>query len=245
MNICIDQGNTRVKVGVFNGHQLLRTEVTTQLDANYMTSLIGDSDGIRCIYASVARQDNSVADFLTARFGDDFIRFDHTTPVPITNNYATPETLGLDRLAAAVGAYSIMPAHNLLIIDAGTAVTYDMVEAPGIYVGGNIAPGVQMRLRALHDYTGRLPLVDVAAGTIPFIGNDTQSAIRSGVLNGIGMEMEGYVSRLGNKYGKLCVFLTGGDAPLFHNRLNFANFAEPNLVLIGLNSILDFNATTT
>ena len=142
--------------------------------------------------------------------------------------------------AAAVGAWSMKPGHNLLVVDAGTAVTYDFVSADGTYLGGNIAPGIELRLKSLHDYTGALPLVQ-ARGDAPMLGHDTETAIRSGVINGIRNELEGYVNELSAIYPAVLVFLTGGDAEFFDIKAKSTTFAVPDLVLRGLARITEFN----
>ncbi|MBQ5722460.1 MAG: type III pantothenate kinase, partial [Bacteroidaceae bacterium] len=166
--------------------------------------------------------------------------FSHETPVPITNRYRSPKTLGADRLAAAVGARSLKPGKDLLIIDAGTCITYEVIDAKGNYWGGNIAPGMQMRLRALNEFTAKLPLVS-AEGNVPGMGYDTETAIRSGVLRGMKYEIEGYIRSMRSKYPKLLVFLTGGDKINFDATIKSIIFADKFIVPRGLNKILDYN----
>ena len=165
------------------------------------------------------------------------VRFNSSTPLPLEINYRTPGTLGSDRLAAAVGAWNDAPGRNLLVIDAGTAITIDFVGKDGKYNGGNIAPGIKMRLRALHEYTSRLPMVD-KEGDTPTIGHDTETAIRSGVINGVCHEIEGYIDEFKQKYCDLLVFLTGGDEKPLKNRIKNCIFADKYLVAKGLNRIL-------
>jgi type III pantothenate kinase len=145
----------------------------------------------------------------------------------------------MDRLAAAVGAY-MQVKGNVLIIDMGTAITYDFVDSEGNYRGGNIAPGMQMRLKALHDYTARLPLV-AAEGAHPHLGEDTETAIRCGVIDGIRYEIEGYLRQFFLKYHNLSVFFTGGDELYFEDEIKKRIFADKLLVLKGLNEILSYN----
>jgi len=166
------------------------------------------------------------------------IRFNSETPIPIRNNYRTPHTLGSDRLAAAVAAWSQHPGHNLLIIDAGSCITFDFVSSDGTYFGGNISPGIHARLRAIDEYFPRLPLVETN-GPIPDIGYDTETAIRSGVIVGMQHEIEGYIQHFRAKYPDLLVFLTGGDDINFANTIKNAIFADHFLVPRGLNRILN------
>ena len=154
--------------------------------------------------------------------------------------YETPETLGKDRLAAVVGASFLKPGKDILVIDAGTAITYDFINSKKQYLGGNIAPGINLRLRSLHEFTQRLPLVQVNSES-PLLGVDTNSALVSGALYGIVFEIDGYISTLKIKYPQLSVFLTGGSTFYFDTKLKSPIFAEKNLVLIGLNRILQYN----
>jgi type III pantothenate kinase len=168
------------------------------------------------------------------------LRFSPDTPIPISNRYRTPQTLGSDRLAAVIGASSLKPATDLLIIDAGTCITYEVIDARGNYWGGNIAPGMQMRLRALHEFTARLPLVE-AEGEVPGMGYSTETAIRSGVLRGMKYEIEGYIKSMRSKFPHLQVFLTGGDHINFDTNIKNSIFSDRYLVPRGLNRILDYN----
>ena len=165
------------------------------------------------------------------------IWFDSRTSTPLTIKYLTPETLGSDRLAAAVGAWDRAPGNNLLIIDSGSAITFDFVDHNGNYLGGNIAPGIKMRLKALHDYTACLPNIE-KDGEVPYIGYNTETAIRSGVISGICHEIEGYIEDFKEKYGNVFVFLTGGDEKTLINHIKSRIFADKYLVAKGLNRIL-------
>ena len=175
-----------------------------------------------------------------ARLPFPVLRFSSDTPVPIMNRYRTPETLGSDRLAAVIGASSLKPGKDLLIIDAGTCITYEVIDARGNYWGGNIAPGMQMRLRALHEFTARLPLVE-AEGEVPGMGYNTETAIRSGVLRGMKYEIEGYIKSMRSKFPHLLVFLTGGDHINFDTNIKNIIFSDKYIVPRGLNKILDYN----
>ncbi|MBQ2098215.1 MAG: type III pantothenate kinase, partial [Bacteroidales bacterium] len=162
------------------------------------------------------------------------------TRIPIVNRYSTPKTLGNDRLAAAVGATVMFPWGNSLIIDVGTAITYDYVKDGCEYLGGNISPGIDIRLRALHDYTSRLPLIDDPQPTETF-GLSTREAISNGVVMGVIHEIEGYVSDFEKKNVNSNIILTGGGSIYLSKKLKITIFAEPNLVNIGLNRILNYN----
>lgn len=160
------------------------------------------------------------------------VLFTHQTPIPLTNGYLQPETLGIDRLANAIGAFH-KAKKACLVIDAGTCLKIDVVDETGTYLGGSISPGVQMRLRSLHDYTGRLPLLD--ARSIDFLnGKTTEESCLSGVINGMRYEIEGFFERYKKIYPELTIFLTGGDAPLFDGTIKNPIFADENLTHFGL-----------
>jgi type III pantothenate kinase len=141
-----------------------------------------------------------------------------------------------------VGAYTIYPGKTVLVIDVGTAVTYDIVTSHGEYLGGNISPGLEIRFRALHKYTNRLPLLERPEGSPPLIGESTREAIQAGIVNGIVFEMDGFIKAIGQNYPELRVVLTGGDAKYFEGKLKSSIFVDPDLNLIGLNRILEHNA---
>jgi type III pantothenate kinase len=161
-------------------------------------------------------------------------------PLPVVNLYATPLTLGVDRLAGVCGAQQIFPLQHCLVIDAGTCITYDFLDKEGKYYGGGISPGLKMRFQAVHTFTAKLPLV-TPKGHVPLIGNSTESCIQSGVVNGVLAELDGIIDQYGKKFEGLRVILCGGDAMFFENQLKASIFASPELVLIGLNSILNYN----
>ena len=199
------------------------------------------------IISSVVDIEAAVVNTLHRR-SQHFVLFDHNTPVPIINKYDTPQTLGQDRLAAAVGAKSLCPDENLLIIDAGSAITYDFVTDNGEYIGGNIAPGLKMRFTMLQRMTKKLPLVDAEENElIPLFGTNTRDAIAAGVIRGIAYEVKGYMRTLKEKVVHYQTFVTGGHAAyILINVRNSRNEKreiqfEKNLVLIGLNEILRFN----
>ena len=199
------------------------------------------------IISSVVNIEAAIVNTLHRR-SQHFVLFDHMTPVPIVNRYDTPQTLGQDRLAAAVGAKSICSDENLLIIDAGSAITYDFVSDKGEYLGGNIAPGLKMRLTMLQRMTKKLPLVEVDENElIPLFGKNTRDAIAAGVVRGIAYEVKGYMRTLQTKVPHFQTFLTGGNAPYVLNNVRTSRNEERKLhyekylVLRGLNEILVYN----
>ena len=162
------------------------------------------------------------------------------TSLPIKNLYKTPSTLGKDRIAVAVAANYLKPNTNVLVIDAGTTITYEFIDTKGQYLGGNISPGMKMRFNSLHTFTKKLPLIEHTENS-DLLGNDTKSAISSGIINGIIFEMDGYINTLKEKYADIVIFLTGGDTFFFESTLKNRIFAHKNLLLIGLNRILNYN----
>ena len=241
MNLAIDIGNTRIKAAVFEGGQLVETFKSRDADDAFIESVFNAYPSVdRAIMVSCRRDDGAVEKAVRGRVGQ-FIRFDSTTPVPIKNLYATPETLGHDRLAAAVGANVIYPQSNVMIVDFGTAITIDVVNEQGEFVGGNISPGVVTRFRSLHEFTDRLPLRELTED-VSLLAATSHGAIESGVINGIVYEMEGYVERLSERYDRLKIIFTGGDGIFFAKRLKNTIFATYDLVVYGLNRILEYNA---
>lgn len=239
MNLCIDQGNSCTKIAVFHGDEIVFKQLYETIDCSILAEIQAEFPVKTAILSSVSETSDEVLKYLRNQFSD-FIFFDHQTKLPIDSDYTTPETLGKDRVAAVVGAWSIQPETNLLVVDVGTAITYDFIDKTGLYVGGDITPGIMLRLKSLHQFTRNLPLVDFDAD-VSFLGKNTQSAIQSGVLYGVVSEIDGYINLLQEKYKELSVFLTGGGAVYFEKRLKSIIFANANLVLIGLNRILKYN----
>lgn len=240
MNLIVDQGNSFAKIALFDEEKLYRTITVEAPDSETVTRFISgfNIDGV--ILSSVKRINSENLRFLKSVSGR-FIELDHTCRLPFRIAYQTPQTLGKDRIAAVAGAWFDSPGNDILVIDAGTAVTYDFISADAVYHGGNIAPGLSMRLRALNHFTDRLPLID-AAGEVPLTGYNTETAIRSGAALGIAFEISGYIDKLKETTPDLLVFLTGGDTFYFDRLLKRAIFADEFLVLKGLNRILLYNA---
>jgi type III pantothenate kinase len=239
MNLCIDQGNSSTKTGIFDQNILVECASFENFGISEVSKLLEKFSIKACVLSSVILDNDDLLTYLKCKFSD-LIVLSHLTPIPIENRYKTPETLGKDRLAVVVGASFIKPETDILVVDAGTAITYDFIDANKVYWGGNIAPGLNLRLRALHEFTQKLPLVEAREDS-PLLGNDTPSAITSGALHGIVYEIDGYINTLKFKYPQLSVFLTGGSTFYFDTKLKNAIFAERNLVLIGLNRILQYN----
>ena len=239
VKLIIDIGNTVAKLVAFEGEEPIE-EIKTNNETLAALPAFANKYHFECgIVGSVIGIPDAVEKTLSSMTFP-ILRFTPDTPIPICNKYKTPHTLGSDRLAAAVGASILKPEKDILIIDAGTCITYDVIDAKKNYWGGNIAPGMQMRLHALHEHTVRLPLVQ-AEGEVPGLGYNTETAIRSGVLRGMKYEIEGYIKSMRAKYPNLLVFLTGGDKINFDTNIKNSIFADKFIVPRGLNKILDYN----
>jgi len=244
--LALDIGNTAVKYGCFEADTLV--ESATGQTPEQVWAAVQRLQPLHVILASVAEATGAWAEELRKLVLGQILEFvPATTPLPIGNAYATPHTLGADRLAAAVGAACLLPGRSVMIIDAGTAIKCDLVTADGVFRGGSISPGLAMRFQALHTFTGRLPLIakpEDPAATVPLTGADTQAAIRSGVLNGAAAEVRGMLAEYEAQFPDLAVLVAGGDAGFFRTRLKRPIFVVPELVLMGLHRILVHHVST-
>lgn len=239
MQLAIDIGNTRTKTGLFDGATLVKKTVWTQWSVADVRRWLGEVPLDGAIFASVADNDASLRMMLSDEFGA--FELQAATPLPFRNAYRTPETLGKDRLAAAAGALALFPGQHCMVVDCGTCIKYELIDAGGTYHGGNIAPGLNMRIQAMHHFTARLPEVplEMPAETV---GNSTTTALQNGALRGAALETEGFAGLFAQKARPLTVVLTGGDAPFLIEFLNLPRLnIEPDLTLYGLNYILTFN----
>jgi type III pantothenate kinase len=239
INLVIDVGNSRVKAGVFDDGRLVETVTAPAVGRDQILALATNHGVQNIIYSTVAAGLNAALE-AEWKLKYKVMALEADTPLPIVNRYESPQTLGKDRLAAVVGAYALYPGEHCLVVDAGTCITTDLLTAGGEYAGGNIAPGIAMRLRAMHTFTARLPLVE-AGNTAELLGRDTASALRNGGVLGAVFEIEGLLGRLLPEMRDVKVLLTGGDAPLLAAHLNSRFFLHPDLVLLGLDKILQYN----
>mgnify|MGYP000126859065 FL=1 len=239
MNLIIDIGNTVAKVAVFKNKDIVEVFYDSNQTLDSLPGICAEYAVEKAIVATVIDLNERVSARLE-QLSVPLLRLNEKTPLPVDNLYETPETLGYDRMAAVVGAYEQFPGKDILVIDAGTCITYEFIDAAGRYHGGNISPGVQMRFKALHEFTGRLPLV-CREGRRLSLGKDTDTAMREGVLKGMEYEISGYIMAMKHKYPELLVFLTGGDEFSFDTNLKSIIFADRFLVLKGLNRILNYN----
>ncbi|MCC7507185.1 MAG: type III pantothenate kinase [Saprospiraceae bacterium] len=242
MHLVIDIGNTRTKIGLFDGPRLARKTVGQHWSAETLRHWTHNAAIDGAIFSSVADDDQGLRQDLSDHF--QAFELHHHTPLPFRNAYRTPETLGKDRLAAAAGALALFPGRHCLVIDCGTCIKYELIDAKAVYLGGNIAPGLLMRIQAMHHFTARLPEVPLEMPA-DNIGNSTSTALQNGALRGAIFEIEGFIRQFEQQFGQLTIILTGGDAEFVQQFLNRPDaILEPDLILYGLHNILTFNLTT-
>ena len=240
MNLVVDIGNSRIKIGVFKDKHLIHQSVFPSSNFSEIKKILISFPELKfAIVSSVLSHSKELLNLLSHKLN--CLELNFNTRLPIKNVYNTPETLGNDRLAAAVGAFARFPKNNCLIIDAGTCMKYDFIDSEGNFHGGAISPGMEMRFKALNAFTDRLPLISCNEEFNKLTGSTTTESILSGVQNGITEEVVGMIRRYQEQYLKINCVLTGGDWQFFENALKNSIFAAPFLLLEGLNEILLFN----
>ena len=240
LNLAIDIGNTRVKAGVFSGNEIVKTFSFDHWSLDIVVELKSALDIDRIIAGSVRSLNKK--EKIWFKHAPDVILLDHLTPLPVRIGYHTPETIGADRVAVIVGAWNMFKHESSLVIDAGTCITYDLIQSDGTYLGGNISPGLRMRLMAMHKFTQKLPQTDLSEWLID-MGTDTKTALQAGAQTGAMYEIRGFIQSYRELFEKLNILLTGGDSHFFVNKLKTKIFVTPELALQGLNGILEFNLT--
>ncbi|OJJ17630.1 hypothetical protein BKI52_27605 [marine bacterium AO1-C] len=241
LNLCIDLGNTFGKAGFFRQNHLV--EYHEQLSEKDLLDLIRVKQPQQVIISSVRKHLGELIDQIKQY--TEVMVLDSELPVPFNNHYDTPKTLGTDRIAGVIGARVLYPNQSCLVIDAGTCITYDFIDNQDNYYGGSISLGLQMRFKALNHFTQQLPLITPASETPDLIGNNTQNAILSGVINGVVAEINGIMNDYREKFGNFAPILCGGDAAFFESKIKESIFVASNLILIGLNRILIYNVEKT
>ncbi|GAB4046881.1 type III pantothenate kinase [Spirosoma litoris] len=236
--LVIDWGNTSLKVGWFVGSMLVETGRYASPDE--LVIALANRTSEHVLVSSTSRPADEIRTRLVG-LQTDFWVLDSQTPIPIRKAYDTPNTLGADRVAAAVGAMTLFPDQDCLILDLGTCLTADLIDRDAVFQGGLISPGLHMRFRAMHEQTARLPLVDSAEEWPDLTAKNTRAAMQSGVMNGLAFELNGIIEVYRQERPDIRVILCGGDAPAFESRLKQPIFAVPELVLTGLNRILRYN----
>ena len=237
MKLIIDIGNTAVKIALFKGKQLQNTTILKECTFQNILEFVNNHDISGTIISSV-KDINADIEKLIHHF--DALLLDFNTLLPIIIDYKTPNTLGKDRIAAVVGASVLFPKQDVLVFDAGTCLTIDFITKEKVYKGGRISPGIEIRYKALHQFTNRLPLCSSSQESV-LMGYDTESSIISGVQQGILSEVREIINVYKKENKETIITVTGGDCFFFEKELKNSIFANPNLVLIGLNEILDYN----
>ncbi len=236
MQIAIDIGNTRAKIAFFNEREIREY---IYVEHRYIAEKIADLKSIhKELIISSTKNFSSLN--ISENLLENILVLNANIPLPIEISYKTPQTLGNDRIANVIGGISLYPNQNLLIIDAGTCITYDFVNEKRQFLGGNISPGLHLRVRSMNSYTDKLPLIDLSED-YSFIGESTESALNNGVWNGCIGEIEHYCDKFKTEFTNTAIILTGGDTEIFGKALKNTIFANPFLTLIGLNEILLFN----
>ncbi|WP_435623533.1 type III pantothenate kinase [Flagellimonas sp.] len=240
MNLVIDIGNSLTKYAVFENRRLLQLETSeSTLFLSKVKDIFENYPKVEhALISSVGKLENREKEIL-ALFCKVHV-LSHTSKVPFKNSYATPHTLGMDRIALATGAFYQYPRKNVLVIDMGTCVTYDMINDAGEYIGGAISPGFHMRYKAMHSQTEKLPLL-TPEDFLDFVGNSTESCMHSGVINGLVNELDGTIDQYHARFQDLTVILTGGDSQFFVKRLKNSIFANSKFLVEGLNCLLEYN----
>ncbi|HXB11561.1 MAG TPA: type III pantothenate kinase [Bacteroidia bacterium] len=237
MNLVIDIGNSRVKAGVFADNRLVANITYETFSIKSFELFTKKHTRIKdAIVCTVTDYPAGLIAFLKKNFN--LIELSEKTILPFSNNYKTPKTLGKDRLAVIAGAQHLLPGKNALVINAGTCITYDFIDNKGVYQGGSISPGLEMRFKALHTFTGRLPLIEADSTYKELVGKTTKDSILSGVQQGIVKEIEGIVEAYKKRLKGLQIILTGGWHKWLKNQLGSKIISEPYLTLTGLNVIL-------
>jgi type III pantothenate kinase len=237
INLAIDIGNTRIKAAFFEGNNLLHEQMVDH--ENQWHALIKNFKPRYAVMCAVGLGADAVCAILSA-LKVSLLQVNYQTPFPFTINYNTPQTLGMDRVAAIAAAQYLYPNQNCLVVDAGTCITYDFISHTNQYQGGAIAPGMHMRLQAMQEFTHRLPKPDLNWPE-DFEGKSTEQSLLSGVCIGVADEINGKMARYTERYGPMKVIICGGNSHLLAKHIKNNIFVAPSLVLVGLNQILLFN----
>ena len=238
VTFCLDFGNTRKKLAVFNEKNLTETIVLTDDSVDSISALVDRFTPTRSILSSVIDHDPGLENLLASKTR--FHKLNFQTKLPITSPVGKPETIGADRLALAAGAVHFYPKKNNLVIGLGTCVTYNFINKYNEFLGGGISPGLEMRLKSLNYYTAKLPLIE-ADSNVPLMGYDTATNMLSGVILGMAYEIDGFIDAYKDRYKNFNAVLTGGDIALLGSHLKNKIFADPDLIFKGLYAISEVN----
>ena len=236
----IDEGNSFVKIAAYKGDEWLFFAQKENLSDDFLAQCVQSCSDRKpaAIFISTRKKEAQKQEQLSHFF--ELMPLTHSTPVPVNNLYETPDTLGFDRLAAIVGASALFEKRNVLVIDAGTCITYDFIDAQKNYHGGGIMPGLEMKLHALHTFTGNLPLVTLDTAK-KLCGRNTEEAILAGTVNVTLLGLDALIAHFKEQFTNLKTVICGGNTKILQDTLKNNTFAEQKLVLYGLKQILDFN----
>lgn len=237
-NICIDIGNTQTKIGIFENSDLIESIIWDVLEVKKIETIILENQIEYSIVGNVNQNEELLLQILETK--TKLLPFNYFTKLPFSNNYKTPNTLGLDRIALAAAAVDFIDKSNVLVISLGTCVTFEFLNRKKEYLGGAISPGLNMRLQAMNHFTAKLPLLSFTEPT-DFNGNSTESCMQSGAFYGLLEEIKGRINLYETQFGETQIILSGGNCFLFEKHLKKALFAHPYLTLFGLNKILTYN----
>jgi len=240
MKLVVDIGNTLIKLAVFKQDEIVFNTSFEFFGEKEFEEILKQFTLESAIVSSVREDNERIMEIISSKIKTFLL--DHNTNLPFENNYLSKQSLGRDRIALMAGASVLFPNENILVIDAGTCITYDLLNKNNKYYGGSISPGLNMRLKALNHFTSKLPLIDLKENHIPeLMGNTTENSILSGVIRGCAGEINSIIESYTLVNKQLRVLLTGGDYKYFDKLLKYKTFAAPNLVFIGLKGIMDFN----
>ncbi|MDK2771755.1 MAG: type III pantothenate kinase [Flavobacterium sp.] len=243
MLLTLDVGNTFFKCAVFEDNSILEKVVFEKENAIFeLKKILKKFSSIStCVSSSVGKIGSEEKEFIKSQVS--FIEIERDFPFPFVNKYSTPDTLGIDRIVLVSGASILYPKKNVLIIDAGTCITYDLLTDTNEYYGGAISPGIAIRYKSLNNYTAKLPLLEKETPN-SYIGNSTNNAIHSGIVNGVLYEIDGFISQYQVNFQDLTIILTGGDADFLAKSLKSAIFANSNFLLESLNALFRYSKNT-
>jgi type III pantothenate kinase len=242
INLCIDWGNTNVKAAIFDNDNLVKQfTFSEETVLEKVSSLIEAYNPVKAILCSVVHNDDELVSLVKSKIKS-AIKLDGYTRTPINNAYLSADSLGPDRLALVCGAHAMYPDKNNLVISLGTCITYNLMQKNKTFRGGAISPGMQMRLKAMNTFTEKLPETTVE-GDLVLLGYDTETCMRSGAIFGMAAEIEGMIREYESKYPDFNAILTGGDGPFFATKIKSKIFADPDILLKGLNLILNYNVS--
>lgn len=240
VNLCVDWGNSSIKAAIFDNDTLQKQySFTGEQALEKVSYMLETYNPVKAILCSVVRHDDEVEQLIKSKIRT-LVVLDGYTRTPINNAYLSPESLGPDRLGLVVGAHMQYPNNNNLVICLGTCITYNLVQKTKTFRGGAISPGMQMRLKAMNTLTDKLPEVSVN-GDLMLLGYDTETCMRSGAVLGMAAEIDGMIREFAGQYPDFNAILTGGDAPFFASKIKSKIFADLDLLLKGLNLILNYN----